>query len=625
MKHSLMKSALSCIIASSLLAACGSEKAEVSIPVVAEPATAASAQSVVSANPFAALTEKKINTPLLTSSDLPHYLERDIQDEVFYFVMPDRFQNGDKSNDLGSKTKPESAGGLDVTHKGMYHGGDMAGLKEKLPYLKELGITSIWMTPIMRNQAMQADTSGYHGYWILDFTEIDPHLGSNDELKALIDAAHEQNIKIFFDIITNHTADVIKYKECHGEDGTGWLYPEKNGCEFKSMEQLVNGDKYTPIIPKGAENLKTPAWLNDPKYYHNQGDSFWQGESSILGDFSGLDDVDTNNPFVVEGMTEIFKDIITEFKPDGFRIDTVKHVNLEFWQSFAPALVEHAKAQGIPKFFMFGEVFDGDPKNLSQFTTVGKMQSVLDFGFQGATHRALIEQKGTDELEKLFKADSLYNDEDSHADQLVTFVGNHDMGRFAYMVKNSEHNYDEAAQIQRTVLAHALMYFSRGIPVIYYGAEQGFVGEGGDQASRQDMMPSFVESYNASNVLATDKTTADNNFDQSHPFYQLFAEYAHMVHQHPALKTGATEVLYAQATPGMFAFTRKTKEQSLLVVFNTATSEQMVDFSLNEQLNAKSADLIYSGAGNTHVTAHKGDKLSVTVPELSFSVYQLNK
>jgi 1,4-alpha-glucan branching enzyme len=116
----------------------------------------------VTANESEAATESKTavevqKSPSMankTAADLPHYLERDVQEEVFYFVMPDRFNNGNTDNDLGSKTQPISAGGLDKTHKGMFHGGDIQGLKDKLPYLKELGISAIWLTPILRNQAM---------------------------------------------------------------------------------------------------------------------------------------------------------------------------------------------------------------------------------------------------------------------------------------------------------------------------------------------------------------------------------------------------------------------------------------------------------------------------------------
>ena len=540
------------------------------------------------------------------AAQLAPYQQRDFQDEVFYFVLPDRFYNGDESNDLGAAANDTkralSRGGFDKTHKGMYHGGDLAGLTQKLPYLDNMGITAIWLTPILRNQAMQADTSGYHGYWILDFTEIDPHLGSNAELKAFIDQAHQRNIKVFFDIITNHTADVIKYKECHGDDGLGWLV-EEGDCPFKSVAQLAQGDTYTPLIPKGNEQVKTPAWLNDINAYHNQGDSDWEGESSIRGDFAGLDDVDTNNEKVVTGMIEIYKAIIDEFKPDGFRIDTVKHVNMEFWQAFSPALMAHAKTQGIENFFMYGEVYSFEPEFLSQFTTQGKLPSVLDFALQKTLEQTLVDQQGTDVLAKLFAQDHFYQTshsdiENTNANQLVTFTGNHDMGRFAYFLKESKHNYSETEQIQRNLLAHAMLYFNRGVPVIYYGDEQGFVGDGNDQNSRQDMMSSEVATYNDDDLLATDQTTASENFDQQHLFYQTFATYGQIYQAYPALRFGQQKTLYSQATPGIFAIERYYQDQKLTVVFNTSTQTQALDVLASDKM----AEVLYQSASSDEGT-----------------------
>jgi glycosidase len=568
------------------------------------------------------------------ASKLAPYQKRSFQDEIFYFVLPDRFYNGDTSNDLGASAgdnkRALSRGGLDKTHKGMYHGGDLAGLTEKLPYLDNMGITAIWLTPILRNQAMQAGTSGYHGYWILDFTEIDPHLGSNADLKHFIEQAHKRNIKVFFDIITNHTADVIKYKECHGDEGLGWIV-KGNDCPFKSLAQLAEGDSYTPLIPTGSESLKTPNWLNDIDVYHNQGDSHWAGESSIRGDFAGLDDVDTNSDKVVTGMIDIYKAIIDEFKPDGFRIDTVKHVNMEFWQDFSPALMAHAKTLGINNFIMYGEVYSFEPEILSSFTVEGKLPSVLDFAFQGALQKTLVEQQGTDVLASLFAKDHLYqtthnNIENTNANQLVNFTGNHDMGRFAYSLKQSKHNYSESEQIQRNLLAHAMLYFSRGVPVIYYGDEQGFVGDGNDQASRQDMMPSKVASYNDDDLLATDKTTADNNFDTSHLFYQSFAQYAELYQQYPALRFGKQNTLYAQDKPGVFAISRTyspsgsevNKEQELLIIFNTSSHIQSLDVLYSQSQRYKNAKLLHLSADSAGNSA--GDN---KIAPLSFAIYQL--
>jgi glycosidase len=552
---------------------------------------------------------------------LAPYQQRSFQEEVFYFVLPDRFENGDKSNDLGAKADDKkralSHGGLDVTHKGMYHGGDLNGLTAKLDYLDNMGVTAVWLTPILRNQAMQDGTSGYHGYWILDFTEIDPHLGSNAELKHFIEQAHKRNMKVFFDIITNHTADVIKYKECHGESGNEWLFEEKN-CPFKSLAQVAKGDTYTPFIQPGNETLKYPQWLNSTEVYHNQGDSHWAGESALRGDFSGLDDVDTNSEVAEKGMIEIYKAILDEFKPDGFRIDTVKHVNMEFWQAFSPALLNHAHDIGIENFFMFGEVYDFDPASLSRFTKQGKMNSVLDFALQNTLRQAFIDQQGTDVLAKLFAQDHLYQTnhkdlENTNANQLVNFTGNHDMGRFAYFAEQSEHNYSESEKIQRTLLAHALIYFARGVPVIYYGDEQGFVGYGGDQASRQNMMPSKVESYNEANLLATDKTTADDNFDIEHPFYQTFANYAQLYQQYPALRFGKQSTLYAQDKPGVFAIKRAMtsaqSKQELIIIFNSDTKAQSID----TVIKSKSAKTVYESAKNSEGS----------IAPLSFAIYQL--
>lgn len=573
------------------------------------------------------LSAKKANILAAKAAKLTPYQQRAFQDEIFYFVLPDRFYNGNESNDLGAAANDEkralSHGGLDKTHKGMYHGGDLAGLTEKLPYLDNMGITAIWLTPILRNQAMQSGTSGYHGYWILDFTEIDPHLGSNADLKHFIAQAHKRNIKVFFDIITNHTADVIKYKECHGDDGLGWLIEEEGeDCPFKSIAQLAKGDTYTPMIPKSSDKfplsqVKTPAWLNALDVYHNQGDSNWVGESSIRGDFSGLDDIDTNNDKVVKGMIDIYKDIIDEFKPDGFRIDTVKHVNTEFWQAFSPALMAHAKGLGIKNFFMYGEVYSFNPKELSQFTTKAKLPSVLDFAFQKVMEESLVNKKGTDVLADLFAQDHFYQTshhdiDNTNANQLVNFTGNHDMGRFAYLLKQSEHNYSESEQIERNLLANAMMYFSRGVPVIYYGDEQGFVGDGGDQASRQDMMPSKVASYNDDDLLATDKTTSDDNFDTNHLFYQTFIQYAELYQQYPALRFGQQSTLYSQNKPGIFAIKRayssEGKSQNLIVVFNTAKEAQNMRLLSEEQ----ALNLIYQSKYN--------DKNKIA--PLSFAIFE---
>lgn len=540
------------------------------------------------------------------------YLNRDVRDDIFYFVLPDRFYNANPDNDMGSKEIAISKGGFDPTSKWHFNGGDMQGLEEKLDYLQNLGITAIWMTPILRNKAMQGSSSGSHGYWIIDFTQIDPHFGSNGDLKSLIEQAHKRGMKIFFDIITNHTADVIKYTECHNPDGS---YLEGlSECKFKSSEQLAKGDKYTPFIPEGEQNIKTPAWLNDPKYYNNQGDSFWQGESAINGDFVGLDDLKTSDPEVVAGFIDIYKNIITEFKPDGFRIDTVKHVDLSFWQEFGPAIIDHAKTIGIPNFHIFGEVYSGDPAVLSNFTTMGKLPSVLDFGFQSAAAEVFYRGKHPQLIQQLFNDDDYYRDADSNPDILMNFLGNHDMGRAGFFINEGLKEASAEEKLQRLILSHAFMYYSRGIPVVYYGDEQGFTGDGGDVAARENMFPSLVEDYNDNQLYGTLATTADDNFDQNHPIYLALQKFAKIRMTHKALRSGMSFNRYFDDNSKIFVLSRvdKDEQKEYLVAFNTDTE-------------SKTITLDTTSPGYQHIAGHndfavnKGNA-TITLPGLSYSV-----
>src|ERR687895_626278 len=150
-----------------------------------------------------------------------HSLRAPVTDETFYFVMADRFANGSTANDRGGISSDDPlVHGFDPTHRGFFNGGDLRGLLDQIDYIRGLGTTSIWLTPSFKNKAVQLEdgpSAGNHGYWITDFTQIDPHLGSNEDLEALVDAAHRRGMKGYFDIITNHTADVIGYASGAGQ------------------------------------------------------------------------------------------------------------------------------------------------------------------------------------------------------------------------------------------------------------------------------------------------------------------------------------------------------------------------------------------------------------------------
>jgi glycosidase len=570
-----------------------------------------------------------------SAHDAHHSLRNAVTDQNFYFVMADRFQNGDPANDNGGLPpgKGEGQSGLDPTGRGWYHGGDLQGLRDELGYIKRLGTTAIWLTPSFENKAVQPqdNSAGYHGYWITNFKRIDPHLGTNDDLAALIRDAHRLGLKVYFDIITNHTADVIGYAE-----GRRMPYVSKDAEPYRTAAGTVFDDRdfagtgrfpaldpavsfpYTPTVAAG-EPVKNPAWLNDVTLYHNRGDTTFTGENSQYGDFFGLDDLFTENPRVVNGMIDIYKFWIRRYGVDGFRMDTMKHVDDAFWQKFAPEIERYARSQGIRDFYMFGEVAeDFDVGITSHYPIHDDVQGVLDFLFQMSAVDFAGKSLPTNSLRDFFLKDDWYTDGDSNAYNLPTFLGNHDRGRIGMFVRNNNPGADDPEMLRRDRLAHALMYLSRGNPVVYYGDEQGFVGDGGDQLARQDMFPSQVPEYNDDDLIGTDATTAEANFDTTHPLYRRIARLAKLTQRYPALRNGAQQHRFSSSRPGVYAFSRTGGREFVVALNNSeATASASVPTYMRstrwEKVFGRGPDRAWSGA-------HR--KLDVTLPALSAVVYR---
>ncbi|GAA4348419.1 pullulanase-type alpha-1,6-glucosidase [Angustibacter luteus] len=556
--------------------------------------------------------------------------------EQMYFVMADRFANGSTANDAGGLTGGRLETGLDPTAKGFYHGGDLQGLTTKLDYIKGLGTTAIWLTPSFKNRPVQGTGSdasaGYHGYWITDFTQVDPHLGTNADLKNLVNAAHRKGMKVFFDIITNHTADVIDYTQkqysyidkatAPYKDASGKAFDDKDFAGTNSFPTLdaATSFPYTPTFRSEADKtVKVPAWLNDPTLYHNRGDSTFAGESAEYGDFVGLDDLFTEQPAVLKGMTDVYKTWV-DFGIDGFRIDTVKHVNMEFWQSFSPAMQAEAKAQGNDDFFMFGEVYDARPSFMSQYTTTGKLPATLDFGFQAAA-KDFVLGKPTTGMRDLIAGDDYYTDTDSNAYELPTFLGNHDMGRIGYFLKSGGIT-DSADLLQRDTLAHQLMYLTRGQPVVYYGDEQGFTGAGAgnDQSARQDMFASKVDEYNTDPVVIGGTTGSKDRYLTGSPMYQAIAKVAALRKNNPALADGTQVHRYASSSAGIYAFSRvdRTSKVEYLVAANNATTAKTVDVAtFGDRETFK--NLL---GGQKSLRTNAEGRTTITVPPLSVAVWK---
>jgi len=561
----------------------------------------------------------------------------DLTREQFYFVLPDRFANGSTANDTGGITGSRMDNGLDPTDKGFYHGGDLKGLIDKLDYIQDLGTTAIWMAPIFKNKPVQGAgdnaSAGYHGYWITDFTQVDPHFGTNAQLKELIAKAHAKGIKVFFDVITNHTADVIDFAEHAYDYRSAGAYPtldadgnpvdETAVADAGSAWPRITSDSfpYTPTLRSTADaRAKTPSWLNDPSLYHNRGNSTFVGESSTEGDFSGLDDLDTQNPKVVKGFEKIYQTWVAETGVDGFRIDTVKHVNMAFWQQWAPALKEFAAKQGNKNFFMFGEVYSGDPSVTSPYVTKGKLQATLDFAFQEGARKYVSQNGSAKALSQVYGQDYRYTTADANAYELPTFLGNHDMGRFGSFLQSDNPGADQATLLKKDQLANELQFLTRGQPVVYYGDEQGFTGAGGDKDARQDMFASKTSSYNSDNVIGGTKGSADR-YGRDGALYQGISTLAKLRQANPALADGAQIERYAADGQGVYAFSRIDAKQQVEYVVAVNNSTEAKTVTLDTFSAGMDFNQLYPSAGS-RTTSGADRKLTITVPPLSSVVHK---
>lgn len=450
--------------------------------------------------------------------------------ESVYFVMTDRFSDGDPTN---------NGDGYDPTNVGYWHGGDFKGLTEKLSYIANLGVSAIWITPPFKQQSIQGNSAAYHGYWALDFMTVDPHLGTEQDFKNLIDKAHSMGLKIIVDVVANHTADVIQYQ---------------NGKAF---------------IPGGKENLKSPRFLNNLNNYHNQGDSTFEGESTVTGDFFGLDDLATEKPEVVRGFIDIWSYWIQNFGIDGMRIDTFKHVNPEFWKAVIPVIQKVALASGKKTFPIFGEAADKGPETLATYVAGGQTPSVLDFAFDEQVTKYVASFGSSDRLVKLFNADDLYTTQKTSAYGLATFLGNHDAGRIGSVILRNAQDKDGA--VKKAIIAQSMLYLLRGGPVLYYGDEKGMTG-GVDKLARQDMFPTKVEGWKWEQRIGSDPVGDGDGFALTNPIEAEIKALQVIIKANPALRNGTQQTLAAQGQ--LFLASRYANKQEYIVGFNTSDEEK---------------------------------------------------
>lgn len=479
-----------------------------------------------------------------------------------YFVMTDRYANGDPANDKGGLTGTTQITGYDPTSTAWWHGGDLKGLtggctdpKRGLGRIKDLGFNAIWITPVVVNQVSQGDSGGYHGYWGVDFTTVDPHLGTEQDLLDFTTCAHSLGMKVILDVVVNHTGDIIQdgstynpapYRDCHGKVFNPSRYVGKSTFPCLSVKNMPN----PPFVLPALAHVKKPDWLNDLTNYHDRGSIDFSSCSQQCyeqGDVFGLDDLFTEKPAVLNGLVKIYSDWITKYKFDGFRVDTARHLNPGFWRLWDPKMIAAAKSVGVNDFQIFGEVFIADTIEQSTYVRDRGLPNVLDFPFQdAATGYASGGSSALAVLHRL-QDDDYYRTPDGVDPTPPTFLGNHDMGRAALEVSQQGGGLAGDALLRHLELGYDLMYLMRGAPVVYYGDEVGMIGTGGDQQARQDMFPTQVSAWQTQPRVGSPPIGTGSSFDVTSNPIELELEQLNTLRQdNPALATGWSVPRYAK-------------------------------------------------------------------------------
>ncbi len=496
-------------------------------------------------------------------------------DDVIYLIMPDRFADGDPSND-----DPAISRGLfDRKNSHFYHGGDLQGIIDHLPYLKSLGVTALWLTPVYDNtnklnlrQAVNGQPiADYHGYGAVDYYAVDEHLGTLALLRQLVDRAHALGLKIIQDQVANHV----------GPSHPWVLDPPKPDWFHGSVEHHVNETWQIWNLPDPHASPKLKRDVIDG----------WFGNA--------LPDLNQEDPDVSQYEIENALWWVGMAGFDGIRQDTLPYVSRSFWHDWSAAL----KRQ-YPKLRAVGEVFDPDPAVPSFFQGGASrsdgidsgIDSVFDFPTYFDSRKVFAKGASMNILSRTLAQDRFYPD----SRVLVTFFGNHDTPRFM------SENGATAAKLK---LAFTLLLTMRGTPCIYYGDELGMVG-GADPDNRRDFPGGWPD--DTRNAFASSGRT-----DQENAIWQYVQRLTSLRAKSEALRRG--EIIELAATERTWVYARATQNQTAIIVLNNGSEAS--DISIPFRADAKFKSQL--GAG-PDLTVKNGIGV-VRLPALSAGIYEDNQ
>jgi glycosidase len=492
----------------------------------------------------------------------------DWRDLPIYFLMVDRF----------SAAAPPVHTPFDDPNFYAFQGGSFAGVQARLQYIKQLGAGAIWLSPVLKN--LRFDAGSYHGYGIHDFLSAEPRFATNaanadDELRALVDAAHAAGLYVIFEIVLNRVGDVFVYP---GQPDPTPFSPTPLPVQWRTALGVADptATDIGSIANPSRDAVAWPAELQQNSFFRRQGNPLNGGDDTI-GDFDSLKQLVTADPSLQGFLIRAYQYVVARYDIDGFRIDTLRYLKGDLARLFGNSIREFALSIGKKNFFTYGEVLDGNSESdIARF--IGRSTSDPDtnslVGVDAALDYPLF--NSLKPVVKAFAAPTtvvgMYENRkqveqyilSSHGDAtrfFVTFLDNHDMKeRLRFVQAGNEHAFDD-----QVTLGFACLFALQGIPCVYYGTEQGLHGSGSDPAVREALW----------GIAPT--------FPQNTFFYEAIQEIATVRAAEPALRygrlyfrplagVGATSFGISPFPGGILAWSRILNDQEVVVVANTNTN-----------------------------------------------------
>jgi glycosidase len=523
-----------------------------------------------------------IELPLLARAKSDHPFDGFSRDDVIYLIMPDRFADGDPSNDTPRNDAPQNSSATasprpvtaDRSNPMAYHGGDLRGIRDHLAYLHDLGVTTLWLTPIWKNTG-----SDYHGYHVVDFYALDDHMGSLADYQALVADAHKIGMKVLIDYVVNHTG------------------PDHPWANDPPTPTWFHGTPAHHLEPSYSFNGLVDPHAS-PREYLNTLDGWFAGKLPDLNP-------DDRKLAVYLAQNAMWWTEIAQL--DGFRLDTFPYSSRQFWSGWHDRLRQVYTGGVYPKVFDIGEVSDSHAA-ITSFFAGGRKQfdgvdsglsTVFDFPFFNTLRDVVIKGASLEKLVDVLQHDGLY----PHPDALVTFLGNHDDRRFIS---------EEGSSPAKLKAAFSLLLTLRGIPQIYAGDEIGLPG-GNDPDNRRDFPGGFPG--DPQNAFASSGRTPEQQDIFTHVQSLLTLR-----KNHPALRTG--KQWHIGWDENYYAFLRESPEEKLLIIYNNSQKAQDLNIPV-ENTPLASAHLLQPIFGTTPAEI-TSNQVHLTLPAQSLAVFTVH-